>query len=115
MKKRFELFLIFRCLSTSSKLMNEAQSKPVEKSQNVVVNRSFVANFFSGKIESSEIFPYPNNLTSDQSETLEMIVEPFKKFFIVSVQFDVFSIPFIYTWTFHGAESNYYLLNFRRR
>lgn len=66
--------------------MNEAQPKPIpaKKSQHVVVNQSFVANFFSGKIEPSQMFPYPNNLTSDQKETLEMIVEPFKKFFVVS-------------------------------
>lgn len=77
--------------------MNEAQSKPapVKKHQNAIVNESFVANFFSGKIESSQIFPYPNNMNSEQTEMLQMIVEPFKKFFSVCKYSIIFIIVLV--------------------
>lgn len=70
-----------RYLASSAELkeapVNASSAKKLE-------NQSFVANFFSGKMESSQIFPYPYNLTEEQSETIGMVVEPFRKFFTVS-------------------------------
>lgn len=69
-----------RCLATSAKL-NEAPPKP----KAVVSNQSFVANFFRGKAEGSQVFPYPYNLTEEESETLSMVLDPVERFFAVSL------------------------------
>lgn len=75
-------FSINRCLATSAQL-NEASSK-AKLDKAVAPNKSFVANFFRGRVESSEVFPYPYNLTEEESETLSMVVEPMSRFFTVS-------------------------------
>lgn len=83
--------LKFRCLATSAKL-NEAPPKSSPKSGKAVApNKSFVANFFRGKVESSETFPYPYYLTEEESETLSMVVDPVSRFFVVSIS--------IFYWT----------------
>lgn len=65
--------------------MNEAPPKP--KSEKAVEpNQSFVANFFRGKVESSQVFPYPYNLTEEESETLSMVIDPVTRFFAVSIE-----------------------------
>lgn len=53
-------------------------------SKKAVVNHSFMANIFRGEVESSQVFPYPYNLTEEQSETLSMVIDPVEKFFTVS-------------------------------
>lgn len=71
-----------RCLATSAK-PNEAP--PKQKADKAVEpNQSFVANFFRGKVESSQVFPYPYNLTEEESETLSMVIDPVTRFFAVS-------------------------------
>lgn len=59
--------------------------KPTEKSKRpVTTNQSFVQNFFLGKVEAAEIFPYPYHLSEEEIETLSMAVGPLKRFFSVS-------------------------------
>lgn len=48
------------------------------------INKSFMANIFRGEVESSEVFPYPYNLTEEQKETVSMVVDPVTRFFTVS-------------------------------
>lgn len=77
--------LKYRCLATSAK-PNEAPPKLSPKSGKAFApNKSFVANFFRGKVESSETFPYPYYLTEEESETLSMVVDPVSRFFVVSI------------------------------
>lgn len=74
-------------MATSAKL-NEAQAKaaPAKKAEKAVVaNQSFVANFFRGKAEGSQVFPYPYNLTEEEGETLGMVIDPVSRFFAVSL------------------------------
>lgn len=71
---------------TSAKL-NEAAAKPAAKeklNKAIAPNQSFVANFFRGKVESAEVFPYPYNLNEEESETLAMVIDPVERFFSVS-------------------------------
>lgn len=68
-----------RCLATSAK------PKRAEKPERAAVaNKSFVQNFFLGKVASKEVFPYPYYLTEEESETLAMTVDPVQRFFTVS-------------------------------
>lgn len=77
-----------RCTATSAKIKEvtqKSEAKSSSKLENTVsINQSFVANFFRGKLESSEMFPYPYNLTAEDSETLGMAVDSFTRFFVVS-------------------------------
>lgn len=69
-----------RCLATAAK-PNEASAK---ERKSVVKNLSFMANIFRGKVESAQVFPYPYNLTEEESETLSMVVDPVERFFSVN-------------------------------
>lgn len=44
-------------------------------------------NIFRGQIEGKQTFPYPNVLTEEQRETLQMLVDPTSKFFAVRLRF----------------------------
>ena len=46
-----------------------------------VDSKSFVTNIFMGRSCVEQVFPYPDVLTSDQRETLSLIVDPTRKFF----------------------------------
>lgn len=43
-------------------------------------------NMFRGQLNISQVFPYPEVLTEDQTDTLKMLVDPVSKFFDVSQQ-----------------------------
>lgn len=70
-------------MATSAKL-NEAPPK-AKADKAAVANHSFVANFFRGKAESSQVFPYPYYLTEEEKETLSMVIDPVERFFSVSL------------------------------
>jgi very long chain acyl-CoA dehydrogenase len=42
---------------------------------------SFALNLFRGQTKTDEIFPFPEVLTDDQKETLQLLIEPTTKFF----------------------------------
>lgn len=81
----FSFFFSNRCFATSAKL-NEApiETKKTATAEKSVPNYSFMANIFRGKVESSQVFPYPYYLTEEESETLAMVVDPVSRFFAVS-------------------------------
>ncbi|XP_071503962.1 very long-chain specific acyl-CoA dehydrogenase, mitochondrial-like [Diadema antillarum] len=43
--------------------------------------KSFVMGLFKGQINPSEVFPYPDVLSPEQRENLEMLIDPTMKFF----------------------------------
>lgn len=45
-----------------------------------VESNSFLANLFMGEANVTQIFPYPDVLTADQTETLRLLVEPLQRF-----------------------------------
>lgn len=57
----------------------EKSSGPAEE------NLSFVMNVFRGQVQHKQIFPYPNVLSDEQRETLQMLVDPVSKFFEVCI------------------------------
>ena len=44
-------------------------------------SKSFALNMFRGSINAEQVFPYPDVLTTEQRETLEMLVPATTKFF----------------------------------
>lgn len=73
------LILIFRRLASASPAV-----KAKEEPKGAKDSQSFTMNMFRGHLNISQVFPYPEVLTEDQSETLKMLVDPVSKFFDVS-------------------------------
>lgn len=46
-------------------------------------NLSFMANIFKGEVESKEIFPYPDVISTERKEFVNTLVDPFENFFLV--------------------------------
>lgn len=44
---------------------------------------SFMANIFRGEIQTAQVFPYPDILTTEQKEFTEELTGPIEKFFVV--------------------------------
>lgn len=42
-------------------------------------------NLFSGKLQTAELFPYPEPLDAEQKEYAKALVDPVHKFYTVSV------------------------------
>lgn len=56
-------------------------------------SKSFVMNIFRGAAVTEQAVPYPYNLTEEQKETLEMLVDPTEKFFQVGDIWLIFLLP----------------------
>lgn len=75
-----------RLLSTAAQAApKDAAKKPAGRERSldkkVVESKSFVMNMFNGRCNTVQAFPYPDVLTDDQKETLQLIVDPCRKFF----------------------------------
>jgi very long chain acyl-CoA dehydrogenase len=64
-------------------LMATKADPKATKDKEVKESQSFTMNLFRGQVQGSQVFPYPDVLTSDQRETLQMLIDPTEKFFQV--------------------------------
>ncbi|XP_026681245.1 very long-chain specific acyl-CoA dehydrogenase, mitochondrial [Diaphorina citri] len=64
-----------RLASASAAVKAKEEQKAAKESQ------SFTMNMFRGQLNTNQVFPYPEVLTEDQSDTLKMLVDPVTKFF----------------------------------
>uniref|UniRef100_A0A0A9YWD2 Very long-chain specific acyl-CoA dehydrogenase, mitochondrial n=1 Tax=Lygus hesperus TaxID=30085 RepID=A0A0A9YWD2_LYGHE len=63
-------------------LATAAQPKPEKaKDKAPKESRSFMMNLFRGIVEPAQVFPYPDVLTPEQTDTLNMLIDPVSKFF----------------------------------
>ncbi|XP_022162459.1 very long-chain specific acyl-CoA dehydrogenase, mitochondrial [Myzus persicae] len=67
-----------RLLSTTAALSTEKSS---DSKKDVKQSKSFTMNLFRGQLQTSQVFPYPNVLNDEQTETLTSLVDPVTKFF----------------------------------
>lgn len=71
--------MVPRPLSTQA---NPAEKiKDETKKEKSLDTNSFVMSIFSGQVKVNQVFPFPDVLSSDQIETLNMLREPSSKFF----------------------------------
>jgi very long chain acyl-CoA dehydrogenase len=82
--KRYFFSSSFRCLSTQAKAKVANDEKPPKTREAAAPNYSFVNNIFRGKVESSQIFPYPMYLNQEQLDTMGAFVDPISKYFTES-------------------------------
>jgi len=61
-------------------LPNKANQQLMNKIFASTQSNSFVLNMFLGKVDTTQIIPYPNILTDEQAEFLSDMVDPFDKF-----------------------------------
>lgn len=54
-----------------------------DSKKDVKQSKSFTMNLFRGQLQTSQVFPYPNVLNDEQTETLTSLVDPVTKFFKV--------------------------------
>lgn len=66
--------LAYRAFATALPKRDIAQEKQRE-------NQSFMANIFRGNLVSSQLFPFPDILTTDQKELTASLIDPFERFF----------------------------------
>ncbi|XP_053672474.1 very long-chain specific acyl-CoA dehydrogenase, mitochondrial-like [Anopheles nili] len=60
---------------------NLARVATPTKDERPPVNRSFLMNLFGGKLQTAELFPYPEPLDDEQKEYARALVDPVHKFF----------------------------------
>ncbi|XP_063979188.1 very long-chain specific acyl-CoA dehydrogenase, mitochondrial [Diachasmimorpha longicaudata] len=66
-----------RCLATQAAAkVKESDVKQLKKE-----SQSFTMNIFRGDAQVSQLFPFPKPLTQEQSDTLQMLIDPIEKFF----------------------------------
>jgi len=66
-----------------SKTASYSKEKSSESKNDVKQSKSFTMNLFRGQLQTSQVFPYPNVLNDEQTETLTSLVDPVTKFFKV--------------------------------
>lgn len=75
-------FQQLRCLATPAVATKQVKEKKLEKERPPAKeSQSFTMNLFRGTLQPSQVFPYPEVLTAEQTDTLKMLVDPMAKFF----------------------------------
>lgn len=74
----------YRCLATAAKVATKGDDPQTSKS-GLKESQSFMMNLFRGTLETSQVFPYPDVLNDEQTDTLKMLIDPCNKFFQVPV------------------------------
>ncbi|XP_076238522.1 acyl-CoA dehydrogenase very long chain [Calliopsis andreniformis] len=69
-----------RLLSAQTAVKNATTDK-LEKKASAKESQSFVMNIFRGEAQVSQVFPFPEVLTEEQSDTLKLLLDPVEKFF----------------------------------
>lgn len=64
-----------------TKPLPDEKKPPKTRDRPAVQNKSFVHNLFMGKVESSEVFPFPMYLNQEQLEYVGAFVDPVTKYF----------------------------------
>lgn len=48
-------------------------------------SQSFTMNLFRGQLQLNQVFPFPEPLNEDQTDTLKLLVDPVEKFYEVII------------------------------
>lgn len=68
----------------ASLVTKHAENKENKLDKAVKESKSFALNLFKGQFEGSQVFPYPNVLNEEQTETVQSLLDPLSRFFNVS-------------------------------
>lgn len=68
-------------LQSAAKAEAKTEGKRADKTKKPAESKAFCMNLFRGNLVPEQTFPYPDVLSADQRETLEMLISPTEKFF----------------------------------
>lgn len=75
---------MFRCLATQAAVKPSKEEKPQEKLA-TRESQSFTMNLFRGQLQLNQVFPFPEPMNQDQTDTLKMLIDPIEKFYEVTI------------------------------
>lgn len=70
-----------RCLATAPQVARKGEEVEKKPSSALKESHSFTMNLFRGTLDTSQVFPYPQVLNEDQTDTVKMFIDPTSKFF----------------------------------
>ncbi|KAG1651047.1 Very long-chain specific acyl-CoA dehydrogenase, mitochondrial [Nymphon striatum] len=73
--------MLICCCSTQAASKPKNEVKKERSMEKVQDTNSFVMNLFKGQANTTEVFPFPFALSEEQTQTVEMLVDPIHKFF----------------------------------
>jgi len=73
-------------LATQAAAKSTAE-KPQQENVTGKESQSFTMNLFRGQLQLNQVFPFPEPMNEDQTDTLKMLVDPVEKFYEVSIIF----------------------------
>ncbi|KAA0185917.1 hypothetical protein HAZT_HAZT006848 [Hyalella azteca] len=99
--------------STAAAPQSSTKTKPKSAPE---TSPSFVKNIFCGRLVTDQILPYPNVLTEEQTENLNMLIDPTEKFFQVSQPKRIFNqtAKVILSLVSYEATALQFALGFRK-
>lgn len=76
----------FLCRLLATSAIRRAEQKREKKLEKEIKDsKSFTLNLFKGQLQASQVFPYPNVLNEEQTETVRSLLDPLSRFFNVCV------------------------------
>lgn len=74
--------IVRRCLATQA-AVKVKEDKPRENAA-TKESQSFTMNLFRGQLQLSQVCPFPEPMTQEQTETIRMLIDPVEKFYEVT-------------------------------
>ncbi|XP_032672716.1 very long-chain specific acyl-CoA dehydrogenase, mitochondrial [Odontomachus brunneus] len=69
-----------RCLATQAAVKTKSAEAPQENAA-IKESQSFTMNIFRGQLQLSQVFPFPEPMTEEQTDTVKMLIDPMEKFY----------------------------------
>ena len=79
-----EYYAYIRLLTTSA-IRRSEQKREKKLEKEIKDSKSFALNLFKGQLQASQVFPYPDVLNDEQTETIKSLLDPLSRFFSVSI------------------------------
>ncbi|XP_014606877.1 PREDICTED: very long-chain specific acyl-CoA dehydrogenase, mitochondrial [Polistes canadensis] len=70
-----------KCYSATQAAVKTTKTEKVEKANAGKESQSFTTNIFRGQLQINQVFPFPEPLNAEQTETIRMFLDPMEQFF----------------------------------
>lgn len=74
---------LHRCLATQAAVKTKSVEAPQENTA-IKESQSFTMNIFRGQLQLNQVFPFPEPMTEEQTDTIKMLIDPMEKFYEVN-------------------------------
>lgn len=87
-------YISSRCYAATQTAVKTEKTEKVEKAGTGKESQSFTTNIFRGQLQINQVFPFPEPLNAEQTETIRMFLDPVEKFFEVIIL--LYFLKFLY-------------------